>query len=94
MLEAMDALVGLASLSAGEGAPERAVEFLTLASHHPATTRATKDRTQALLLELESELPPEVFAAATARGQARELEEAAAEMLGQDSAPGGGGSMA
>jgi tetratricopeptide (TPR) repeat protein len=87
MLEALDALVGLASLSAREGAPERAVELLALASHHPATTKVTRDRAQELLLELKSELSPEVFAAATARGQARELEEVAAAVLAENAAP-------
>jgi len=75
------ALVGLASLSAQELEPERAVEFAALGLHHPAANQVTRDRAQALLAELESELSPEAFAAAMARGQARDLEEVAEEVL-------------
>ncbi len=80
-LETLDALVGVAHLSVGEGAPERAVELLAFALHHSVTRQVTKDRAQGLLSELESELPPEVFAAATARGQGRDLEDVVAEIL-------------
>jgi hypothetical protein len=40
-----------------------------------------------LLAELESELSPEVLAAAMERGQSRELEEVAAELLKHLEAP-------
>jgi predicted ATPase/DNA-binding SARP family transcriptional activator len=97
MPEAMDALVGLAYLSAREEEPERAdfrgpsassveplsraAELLALALHHPTTTQMTKDRARDLLSRLEAELPPEVFAAAMERGQARDLDDVAAEVL-------------
>jgi len=77
----MFAVVGLGSLLAREEEPERAVELLALALHHPATDQVTRDRAQELLAGLESTLPPEAFAAATARGQTLDLEEVAAEML-------------
>jgi len=78
---ALNALVGVASISAQHGEPERAVELLALVLHHPAADQVTRDRAQKLLTELESELTPEAFAAATARGRVRELEEVAAGIL-------------
>jgi predicted ATPase len=77
------ALVGLAGILASEAQSERAAELLALALHHPATTQETRDRAQGLLSELASELPQEVLAAATAQGQARGLQEVAAEMLAE-----------
>jgi tetratricopeptide (TPR) repeat protein len=78
---ALDALLGLAYLSAEEGELETAAELLALALHHPATLQITRDRAQDLLSELETEMSPEVLAAATSRGQRRNLEEVAAEVL-------------
>jgi len=78
---ALRALAGLAAVMVSDGDPERAAEILGLVLHHPATHQLDKDRAQNLLAELESELPPEVVAAATARGQMRELEEVVAEIL-------------
>ena len=77
----LSALVGVASVSAVEGKAELAVEPLALALNHPATRQIDRDRAQGLLDELESELPPEVLAAATARGRNRELEKVVAEIL-------------
>jgi tetratricopeptide (TPR) repeat protein len=77
----LNALVGLAHLLSTEKQPQRAVEFLTLSLRHPTTWQRTKDAAQSLLSELKSRLSPEAFAAATAQGQARELEELAAEVL-------------
>jgi len=77
----MDALVGLASLSAREGDLKQAVELLALARHHPATAQPTRDRIQGLLAELGSELSPELLAAATALGEALGVGDVAAEIL-------------
>jgi len=79
---ALNALGGMASLTATEGEPERATELLGLVLQHPSTAQITKDRTRELLSELESELPPEAFAKAMERGRSRGLEEVAAEILG------------
>jgi len=81
--KALDALVGLASLSVREGEPERAVEILALVAYHPASMKTTRDNAQELLSQLASELSPEVFAAATSRGQARELDDVVTEILGR-----------
>jgi len=81
ILESLDVLTGMAHLLAGQGEQERAMEVLHFALHHPATRQVTRDRAQTLVTELETSLPSETFAAATARGQARELEEVAVEVL-------------
>jgi len=89
---AVRALVGLAHLWSQEAELEGAVEWLALVLHHPATCQIERDRAQHLLSELTRELPPEVFTAAVTRGQARELEEVAAEIVGRNvntSATGG-----
>jgi tetratricopeptide (TPR) repeat protein len=88
---ALDALVGLATLlvrqpeggikPALSGSKEQAVELLAFVLGHPATIQDTKDKAQHLLAEMEAELPPSVIAAAQKRGQVRELEEMAAEIL-------------
>ncbi len=80
--EALSALVGVASLSAKGGELQRAAELLALALNHPAIYHQDRVRAQQLLADLESELSPDALAAAMARGQVRELEEAAAEILG------------
>jgi predicted ATPase/DNA-binding SARP family transcriptional activator len=86
----LSALVGVAFLSATEGNGRLAVELLVLALHSPATCQIDRDRAQELLAELESELPPEVLAVATARGQARKVEATSSQILAQlESAPEG-----
>jgi len=79
--EALYGLMGVASLSAHEGWPERGVELLALVVERSATYHVDRTRAQELLCELQSGLSPEIFAAAVARGQARELEDVAAEIL-------------
>jgi tetratricopeptide (TPR) repeat protein len=79
--QTLSALAGMAHLLAHEAEPERALELLALVLEHPATFQVTRDRAQRLLTQLESALSPEAVAAATARGQGRELEVTAAELL-------------
>ena len=62
-------LAGLASFSASEGKLERPVELLALDHQHSSTMRVTKDKTQELLSELESELSPDSFAEAMERAR-------------------------
>ena len=81
LLEAQDALVGLAHLLAEEEQLEWAVELLPLALHHPATAQVTRDRAQNLLAELELKLPVGMFAAASIRGKGRQLDDVVAEIL-------------
>jgi predicted ATPase/predicted Ser/Thr protein kinase len=77
------ALVAIAALLAAEGEKERALELLALATRHPASLQWTKDRAAPLVTELETELPPDVVAAAQERGRARDLEATAAELLAE-----------
>jgi len=79
---ALSALVGMAQLLAHEAEPERAVELLALAHHHPATFQMTRDRAQCLLAQLESVLSPAAIGEATVRGQGRDLDDVMAEVLG------------
>lgn len=79
----LDALVGLAHLLATEGERERAMEILAFVVQHPGLRQIARDKAQELLSELETELPPKTLATATARGEARELEDVAAEILGE-----------
>ena len=78
---ALDALLGLAHLASAEGDREAAAGIAGLVLQHPATVEVDRGRAQLLLSELAADLPPEALRAAVARGQAKELEEAAAEML-------------
>jgi tetratricopeptide (TPR) repeat protein len=64
----------------------RALELLALALNHPASTQETKDKAGRLFNELAASLPPHQVAAASARGQARNLVEVVAEIL-QSSSP-------
>jgi hypothetical protein len=79
----LDILVRHAMLLIRKGNPERAVELVVLALYHPASVRETQDRAQGLLDKLRAELPPAVFAAAQARGRARELESTMEELLAE-----------
>jgi tetratricopeptide (TPR) repeat protein len=79
----LGALVGIAHLWAREGMQADAAELLSLALHHRATYHEDRVRAQQLLTDLESELSAEAFGEAMVRGQARELEEVVAEVLGE-----------
>lgn len=68
------ALLGIATLLMKEGEKVQAVELITYALCHPATYGVVKDRAEQLFSELESQIPPHIFAAAQKRGKARDLE--------------------
>ena len=74
-------LVGIATLLAAEGEKERALELLALVLHHPVSWQMAKDRAAPLIAQLEAELPPNVVAAAQARGRLRDLEATIQELL-------------
>jgi predicted ATPase len=74
-------LVGTAQLLAAEGEGERGAELLALVLHHPASWQWAKDRASPLIAQQEAELPPDAWAAAWERGQARGLEATVAELL-------------
>jgi len=69
-------------------ARKRAVEMLALVLHHPTSELETKDqrpktkdKVHRLMVELVSNLPPDVVAAVQEREHARNLETMAAELL-------------
>jgi hypothetical protein len=67
-------------------AKEQALELLALALNHVTSTQETKDKAARLFSELAASLPPQQVAAASARGQARNLVEVVAGIL-QSSSP-------
>jgi predicted ATPase/DNA-binding SARP family transcriptional activator len=76
-------LLGPAELLAQEGHVERAAELAALARHHPASIGETRDKADELLDELQLRLSPEAYAAAKARGRARDLEATMRELLAE-----------
>jgi len=90
---ALAAVAGLATLLTHQPAretelglitmKEQAIELLAFVQSHSATSQEAKDRAQRLLAELETELPPQVMAAAQKRGRGRKLEVVVAELLAE-----------
>ncbi len=73
-------------LLASEGSDvgrEQAVELLAHCLNHPATWHDTKTKAEAMLAELQTQLPPEVVARAQERGTAKDLEDVVAEVLAE-----------
>ena len=83
MHDRIEAIATLAQVFAAEGDVLRAIELLAFAVAHPATAHRVRQPLARLLAELEAELPAEQFAAAAARGRARELDEVVAQLIGE-----------
>jgi predicted ATPase/DNA-binding CsgD family transcriptional regulator len=75
------AIYGLAALAAAEGQPVRAVELAALVHYHRITRHPFKVYAEELLADLEATLPPDVHAAAVARGKALDLDAVVAKLL-------------
>jgi predicted ATPase/DNA-binding SARP family transcriptional activator len=75
----------LALLLLEQGEPERAVELYALASRHPhvANSRWFEDVAGRHIAAVAETLPPEVVAAAQARGRARDVWQTAEELLAE-----------
>jgi len=73
-------LVGAAILYAQKGDLERAVELIAMTTAYPIPDKYTDEEAR-LRTNLEAELPPDVFAAAWARGQASSLEDTVTSLL-------------
>jgi tetratricopeptide (TPR) repeat protein len=82
---ALDALTGTAYLLVQAGKLEQALERLALVQSHSASPQETKERAAKLHKELIAELPPDVVAAAEARGKVRTLEAVVGEILAEKS---------
>jgi predicted ATPase/DNA-binding SARP family transcriptional activator len=76
-----DILVGCAMCLPLPEEGSRAVELLAFVAHSARAWRESRERAEPWLRERAGQLPPEVAAAAIARGQALVLEEVVAELL-------------
>ena len=70
----LDAVAGLAALDAARGRHERALEWTLHILQHPSSTQGTRNRTEGLRLQLESQLTPQQIEAIRLRGQSITLE--------------------
>jgi tetratricopeptide (TPR) repeat protein len=70
---ALDVCVDVARLLALAGKTEQAVELLTLAKQHEASTFETRNNARRLLTELMDQVQPEMARVARTRGQSIEL---------------------
>ena len=77
----LEALVGLASLSAQEGSPEWALELLESVLAHPAANKEVRDRAQQLHTRLAVQLPPAQLEAIHARAQTKPFDTFLEEVL-------------
>jgi hypothetical protein len=82
---ALDALAGLAVPLAQEGKTVLALDLLTLALHHPAGNKATRDRAAHFLAQLKSDLPQAMaeIVETSAKDYTGQLECAAAAVLAE-----------
>ena len=83
----IEALAAIAEIEQAEGRLEAAAELCAALLNWPATPRYTPNTMQHLreelaarLQKLETQLSPEVYAAAIARGRARSMDEILAEL--------------
>jgi len=83
----LEAVIGLANITAKTGdsvAQERAVEWLAMVSHHPLLTPDIESIAAEHLDELKTDLPPEAYATAVARGQQLALDDVVTLLLAQE----------
>jgi predicted ATPase len=85
---ALDICVGVAQLLAQVGEMEQAVELLTLAEQHEASTFETRQKARRHLAERVDQLPPETAQAAQTRGRALDWQTAARRLIEALSAEG------
>jgi tetratricopeptide (TPR) repeat protein len=79
-----EAIIGLANITAKTGdtsAQEQAVEWLAMVSHHPLLQPDIAPIAAQYLDELRTELQPDVYAAAEARGKQHSLEDVVNQLL-------------
>jgi tetratricopeptide (TPR) repeat protein len=76
------AIAGMARVLTREGKVERSVEIYAFVASWPLTPYAIRSAVDNTLREMETQLPPDLFAAATARGWARLADDIVAELVG------------
>ena len=87
----IEAIAAVAEIQQAEGQWEAAAELCAALLSWPATPNYAPETTQHLRKELEArlraleaQLPPETFAAVTARGRQRQIDEVVAELVGDE----------
>ncbi|HEX6385814.1 MAG TPA: tetratricopeptide repeat protein, partial [Anaerolineae bacterium] len=80
---ALDVFVGVVELPAPADEASRAVELLTLAEHHPASTHETREKARRRLSQLSAALPTPDAQTARMRGQALDWRETASSLVTQ-----------
>ena len=80
-IDLLEALAGLAQVHVMRGECARTVELLAFVVAHPFTSHRVRQPMARLLEKFEAEQPPEVFAAAAARGRNRRLDEVVAQLV-------------
>jgi hypothetical protein len=77
----IDRLSEFADFYIAQGAKERGLELLSMLMAHPDTTQETVNDIEKLRLQIEAELPPDVYTAAWERGKALDLDHVVDELL-------------
>lgn len=80
---ALDSLVAMADLLNRKGSKITALEYITIAMHHPSTVGQSYYLAERLAEQIRAELPPAIFEETVERGKQMELKEAATRILAQ-----------
>jgi len=78
-----DVLIGVAGLMNARGDAEPALEALAAVQHHAANDQEILNEATERFTEISGQVAPDIVAACRARGQARDLERVATEVLSQ-----------
>jgi len=79
---ALDAMAGLATMSAKNSNAERALELVNHVLQHPDTPHDAKSRAERLRAELEARLTPQQIQAAQAQAQKQSFDQMVDQVLG------------
>jgi predicted ATPase/DNA-binding SARP family transcriptional activator len=89
LLYIQDVLVSFAALFAKQREKEKALELCALVLRQPVCIKETQVRAEKLFSELKAELPAKVVALVKKRGEAKSVEDAVEEILGERVVPAG-----
>lgn len=78
-----ETLAGLAGLKVIEGEPERALELLGVALHHPAFNQEAQRVVDPILAQLHADLSPEIIEAGLERGESLDFDTVVKELLAE-----------
>jgi hypothetical protein len=77
----LDALIGLATLYAEDGAGDEAFELVSIVLEHPSSTQAARNAACQVSTRLERRMSPEQIEAARQRARSKDLAEVAQQVL-------------